>query len=506
MKGITKKFPDVIANDEIDFELQKGEIHSLVGENGAGKTTLMNVLYGLYAPDAGEIFIKGKKVDIDSPQDAIKLGIGMVHQHFALVPPFTVTKNIVLGIDFHRGFLDLDEAAEKIRKLSRTYGVRVDSQAEVRELSVGEKQRVEILKSLYRGAEVLILDEPTAVLTPQETEELFETLKSLSEEGTSIVYISHKLDEVLEISDRVTVLRKGKKVATKGRKEVDRTKLAELMVGREVVFELERSETEIGEPLLEVKNLSALSDRELEALNKVDLTVHSGEILGLAGVAGNGQKELFDVISRVREATGGKIIIEGEDMTDSSPSEVSRAGVGRIPEDRRERGLIPDFSVANNLVSEAYSKFSGKAPILPEGILIDYSEIREYADKQISEYGIVTPSSDTPATALSGGNIQKLVLAQVLAQDPKIIVAAQPTRGLDVGAAEDIRKELLESKKKGRGVLLISEDLDEILGLSDRIAVIYDGEIMGVISADEADKRKVGLMMTGTRLEDIEVN
>lgn len=503
MEGITKRFPGVVANDNIDFEVRKGEIHALVGENGAGKTTLMNVLYGLYAPDAGRIYIRGEEVDIGSPQDAISHNIGMVHQHFTLVPPFTVTKNIVLGIEFPRGLLDLKGAEEDIRELSEAYGIEIDPEAEVRDLSVGEKQRVEILKALYRGAEILILDEPTAVLTPQESEGLFETLETLSEEGTSIVYISHKLDEVLEISDRITVLREGKKVATKDRKEVDRSDLAELMVGREVVFRLEKPDVEIGGPLLEIKELSALDDQGLPALKNVSLTVREGEILGIAGVAGNGQNELFEVISGMREVSDGSVIVNGRDMTDKSPAEMVEAGLGRIPEDRMEKGIVPDFSVSNNLIAEVYSDFSQELPFFPSGFFLNYSSAGEYADEQISEYGIITPDRDTMATALSGGNIQKLVLARILAQDPLVVVASQPTRGLDVGSAEDIRRRLLETKKRGKGVFLISEDLDEIFDLSDRIAVIYEGEIMGVVPVEEVDKREVGLMMTGTPIEDV---
>ena len=504
MVGITKRFPGVIANDGIDFELSKGEIHSLLGENGAGKTTLMNVLYGLYRPDAGEIYVHGEKVTMRSPNDAIDHKIGMIHQHFTLVLPFTVTQNVILGLKFPGGVLKLGQAEKRVTKLSEKYGLRVDPRAEAWQLSVGEQQRVEILKALYREAEILILDEPTSVLTPGEVQDLFRTLRSLAEAGTSILFISHKLDEVMEISDRVTVLRDGRVLATKETSATNKKELARLMVGREVIFRLERPEVKLGGAALEVKGVSALDDRELPALKEVSLSVHEGEILGVAGVAGNGQRELAEVIAGVRKAKGGRVIIKRRDMTDSPPSEIVEAGVGRIPEDRMRLGLITDLSVQENLVMENLKDFSSQRGLLfTEGIFLDHSSVGEYADKLISEFDVVTPSREAPSKTLSGGNLQKLILARVLARNPKILVASEPTRGLDVGATEYIRGKLLEQKEGGAAILLISQDLEEILALSDRIAVIYEGEVMGVVPAGEAEMEKIGLMMAGTPLSEV---
>lgn len=504
MKGITKRFPGVVANDNIDLEIRKGEIHALLGENGAGKTTLMNILYGLYTPDAGEIYVRGKKVTIRSPKDAVDLKIGMIHQHFVLVPPFTVTQNIVLGMKFPKGILNLEEAEKKVAEISQKYGIKVDPRAQIWQLSVGEQQRVEILKALFRGAEILILDEPTAVLTPRETKDLFKTLRSLAKDGCAIVFISHKLDEVMEISDRVTVLRQGKVVATKKTGATNKRELAKLMVGREVVFRLKKAKAKIGRPALEVENLHALSDRGLPALKGVSFSVHEGEILGMAGVSGNGQRELAEVIAGIRKATSGRVLIFGRDVTNRSPKEIIDLGVGRIPEDRLQMGLITDLTVAENLISEVHEKFSNKFLFFPAGIFLDHPKINSYAEKLISEYKIVTPSRDALTKTLSGGNLQKLILARVLAQNPKILIASQPTRGLDVGATEYIRRKLLEQKRKGAAILLISEDLGEILMLSDRIAVIYEGKIMGIVPAAKAKIEELGLMMAGTPLSKIE--
>jgi ABC-type uncharacterized transport system ATPase subunit len=503
MVGITKRFPGVIANDNVNFEARKGEIHALVGENGAGKTTLMNILYGLYRPDAGEIYIRGKKVSIGSPKDAVDLKIGMIHQHFTLVPPFTVVQNVVLGLNFPKGILKIDQAEKKIAELSKKYGLKVDPRAQAWQLSVGEQQRVEILKSLYRGAEILILDEPTSVLTPLETRDLFRTLRSLAKAGATIVFISHKLDEVMEVSDRITVLRNGKCVATKRTSATNKEELARLMVGRKVIFRIKRPKVKLGKPLLEVKKLSALSDRKLPALKEISFSIREGEILGIAGVAGNGQRELAEVIAGIRKAIGGEVIIRGKDMTNRSPTEIIQAGVGRIPEDRIDLGLIMDLSVAENLVMETHQEFSNRAFFLPKGILLDHAAINKYADRLISEFKVVTPSSEIPAKTLSGGNLQKLILARVLAQDPKILIASEPTRGLDVGATEYIRRKLLECKKRGAAILLISEDLEEILTLSDRIAVMYMGKVMGIIPARKAKIEQIGLMMAGTPLSKI---
>jgi len=503
MVGITKKFPGVIANDNINFEASKGEIHALLGENGAGKTTLMNVLYGLYRPDAGEIYIRGKKVIMRSPNDAVGQKIGMIHQHFTLVPPFTVTQNIILGLRFPKGVLKVEQAEKRVVELSKKYGLKVDPRAQIWQLSVGEQQRVEILKALYRGAEILILDEPTSVLTPTETQDLFKTLRSLAKGGATIVYISHKLDEVIEISDRVTVLRDGKVVATKRTSATNKRELARLMVKREVIFRLKRPKAKLGRPVLEIKKVSALSDRKLLALKEISLSVCEGEILGVAGVAGNGQRELAEVIAGVRKAAGGKVIIKGEDMTNRSPSEIVEAGVGRIPEDRIGMGLITDLSVKENLVMETLQDFSDRVFFFPKGVFLNHAAIDNHADELISEFKVITPSKEALTKTLSGGNLQRLILARVLARNPKILIASEPTRGLDVGATEYIRRKLLEQKKGGAAILLISEDLEEILTLSDRIAVMYEGKVMGIVPARKAKIEGIGMMMAGTPLSKI---
>lgn len=504
MVGITKKFPGVIANDKINFEVRKGEIHALLGENGAGKTTLMNVLYGMYRPDAGEIYIRGKKVTIRSPDDAISHKIGMIHQHFTLVPPFTVTQNIILGLKFPRGVLKVGQAEKRVAELSKKYGLKVDSRVQIWQLSVGEQQRVEILKALYRGAEILILDEPTSVLTPTEILDLFKTLRSLAKGGATIVFISHKLDEVMKISDGVTVLRDGKVVATRKTSATDKRELARLMVKREVIFRLKKPKTRLGKPVLEIKKVSALSDRKLPALKEISLSVREGEILGVAGVAGNGQRELAEVIAGVRKATGGKVIIKGKDMTNRSPSEIVEAGVGRIPEDRMDMGLITDLSVKENLVTETLRDFSDRVLFFPKGVFLNHPAIDRYADELISVFKVITPSKEAPTKTLSGGNLQRLILARVLARNPKVLIASEPTRGLDVGATEYIRLNLLEQKKRGAAILLISEDLEEILTLSDRIAVMYGGNVMGVVPARKAKIEEIGMMMAGTPLSKFE--
>lgn len=504
MVGITKKFPGVIANNNINFELRKGEIHALLGENGAGKTTLMNILYGLYRPDSGEIYIRGKKVSIRSPNDSIAQKIGMIHQHFTLVPSFTVTQNIILGLKFPKGIVRVERVEGRVRELSKKYRMKVDPRAQIWQLSVGEQQRVEILKALYRGAEILILDEPTSVLTPAESQELFKTLRSLAKEGTTIVFISHKLDEIMEISDRVTVLRDGKVVATKKTSSTNKRELARLMVEREVIFRLKKPRVKLGRPLLEIKKLCALSDKGLPALKEISLSVREGEILGIAGVAGNGQRELAEVIAGVREATGGKVIIRGKDMTNRSPSEIVEAGVGRIPEDRMDMGLITELSVKENLIVETLQNFSDRGVLFfPRGIFLNHPAADEYADKLISEFNVITPSKETPAETLSGGNLQRLILARVLARKPRVLIASEPTRGLDVGATEYIRRKLLEQKKEGAAILLISEDLEEILSLSDRIAVMFAGKVMGIVPAKEAKIEEIGMMMAGTPLSKV---
>ncbi len=495
MRGIVKRFPGVVANDHVDFEVRSGEIHALLGENGAGKSTLMKILYGMYRPDAGEILIDGERVRFRSPLDAIRRGIGMVHQHFMLVEPFTVAENVALGLPSSRRFVnDLDRVAARIQELAELYGFKVDPGAYIWQLSVGEQQRVEILKVLYRGASVLILDEPTAVLTPQEVEGLFRTLRRMKEEGHAIVFISHKLNEVLSISDRITVLRGGRVVGTIPAADATREELARMMVGREVVFRLERPAVEPGEVMLEIRDLWAMGDRGVPALRGVDLEVRAGEIVGLAGVSGNGQRELAEVIVGLRRPTRGRVRIGGTDVTGWPPAELIKLGLSYIPEERMRDGGVPEFSVEDNLVLKDH-------PFRPfsRGIFLNFPEIARYAERLIGDFDIRTPSRRTPLKSLSGGNIQKLILARELSRSPKVLIAAQPTRGLDVSATEYVRRRILEQRERGTATLLISDDLDEILSLSDRIAVIYEGRIMGVVRTEEADIEELGLMMAGAK-------
>ncbi len=495
MRGIVKRFPGVVANDHVDFEVRAGEIHALLGENGAGKSTLMKILYGMYRPDGGEILIDGERVEFRSPLEAIRRGIGMVHQHFMLVEPFTVAENVALGLPSSRRIVtDLDRVSARIRELAGLYGFRVDPEAYVWQLSVGEQQRVEILKVLYRGASVLILDEPTAVLTPQEVEGLFRTLRRMREEGHAIVFISHKLNEVLSISDRITVLRAGKVVGTVPTQEATKEDLARMMVGREVVFRLERPEMEPGEVMLELRDLWAMGDRGVPALRGVDLKVRAGEIVGLAGVSGNGQRELAEVIVGLRRPTEGKVVIAGTDVTGWPPAALIRMGLSYIPEERMLDGGVPEFSVEDNLVLKDHA-----FPPFSRGIFLNFPEIARYAERLIRDFDIRTPSRRTPLKSLSGGNIQKLILARELSRSPKVLIAAQPTRGLDVSATEYVRRRILEQRERGTATLLISDDLDEILSLSDRIAVIYEGRIMGVVRSEEADIEELGLMMAGAK-------
>ncbi len=497
MRGIVKRFPGVVANDHVDFDVRAGEIHALLGENGAGKSTLMKILYGMYQPDSGEILVDGEEVRFRSPLDAIRVGIGMVHQHFMLVEPFTVAENVALGLPSSRRFVnDLDRVSARIQELAGLYGFKVDPRAYVWQLSVGEQQRVEILKVLYRGASVLILDEPTAVLTPQEVEGLFRTLRCMKEDGHAIVFISHKLNEVLSISDRITVLRGGRVVGTVPSGEATVEGLARMMVGREVVLRLERPEVEAGEVVLEIEDLWAMGDRAVPALRGVNLGVRAGEIVGLAGVSGNGQRELAEVIVGLRKPLRGRVRISGQDVTGCSPEELIRIGLSHIPEERMHEGGIPEFSVEDNLVLKDH-----RFPPFSRGIFLNFPEIARYAERLIRDFDIRTPSRRTPLKSLSGGNIQKLILARELSRSPKVLIAAQPTRGLDISATEYVRRRILEQRARDTAVLLISDDLDEILSLSDRIAVIYEGRIMGVMEAGEADIQEIGLMMAGVQGE-----
>jgi ABC-type uncharacterized transport system ATPase subunit len=507
MKGITKQFPGVLANKDVDFELRTGEIHALLGENGAGKSTLMNVLTGLYQPERGTIIVNGQEVEFRSPRDAIDHGIGMVHQHFMLVPTQSVTENILLGLDEPRFRLNLSHYHQIIADLGQQYGLHVDPRAKIWQLSVGEQQRVEILKVLYRGAKVLVLDEPTAVLAPQEIDEFFKTLRSMSEEGKSIIFISHKLDEVMAIADRVTVLRKGE-VSAAGVEvaSTNKQELARMMVGREVLFRLEKKAQQPGEVVLGITDLQALNDKGLPALRGISLNVRAGEIVGLAGVAGNGQRELADVITGLRPPTGGCVEVHGRVLVGEGCEEprgsntvrtVIDAGVSHIPEDRTHVGTAPNLSITDNAIMKGYRQ----APIA-RGWSIDLSTARDYAEDLREAYDIMAPTVDTQARLLSGGNLQRLILAREISSEPRLMIAMQPTRGLDVGAIEGVQRLLLEQRENGAAILLVSEELEELISLSDRIYVIYEGEIMG--ETRESDPELIGLMMTGTRLEDIE--
>lgn len=497
MVNITKTFPGVVANDKVSFEAREGEIHALLGENGAGKTTLMNVLYGLYQPDEGDIYIRGEKRIFRSPHDAIRSGLGMVHQHFMLVSPFTVTENMVLGLrSSQEPFLDDRRQVErKIMDLSKRYGLKVDPRARIWQLSVGEQQRVEILKALYRGADLLILDEPTSVLTPQEVQEFLSIVRSLAEQGKSIIFITHKLDEVMAVADQVTVLRDGKVVGAVETKRTDKKELARMMVGREVFLDITKNPIRKGAPILKVEKVWALNDKKLPALKGVSLTLHEGEILGIAGVDGNGQSELEGVITGLRRVTLGRIIIANKDVTNCPPHEIMEQGVAHIPADRQKTGLIMDFSVAENMILEDFDK----PPFARRGWLLDYRAIEQNARNLIADCDVRCPGPDAPAGQLSGGNAQRVILARELSRSPRLMVAAQPTRGLDVGATEYVRRRLLEQRDNGIAVLLISTELEEILSLSDRVAVMYEGEIVGMLDTEKADVEEIGLMMAGTR-------
>lgn len=496
MTEIVVRFPGVLANDRVNFTLEQGEIHALLGENGAGKSTLMNVLAGLYKPTSGSIKIYGQTVHFNSPRDAIAKGIGMVHQHFMLVPTQTVTENILLGLNEPRFFLNLRAYDQKILELQEQFGLRVDPAAKIWQLSVGEQQRVEILKMLYRGANILIMDEPTAVLAPQEIDELMTTLRSMTAQGKSIIFISHKLHEVTAIANRVTVLRKGK-VTAEGHSMAGLTKedLARLMVGRGVVFMVRKKPQQPGDVVLSVQNIQAENDKGVPALQGVSLEIRSGEILGMAGVAGNGQSELAQVITGLRRCKGS-IKINGEEVGNRPPIAAIRNGVAHVPEDRSTVGTAPNLSITENTILKNY----GQAPI-GNGWTINFTTARDYAKGLKEKYDIMAPTVETPARKLSGGNLQKVILAREISAKPKLMVAVQPTRGLDVGAIETIQNLLLEQREAGAAILLISEELEELLALSDRLAVIFGGKIMGVVPTDQADIQQIGLMMTGSKLE-----
>ncbi len=498
LRSITKSFPGVLANDHIDLELHEGEILALLGENGAGKTTLMNILYGLYAPDEGEIWVRGEQVAIESPSDAIGHGIGMVHQHFMLIPVFTVTENVMLGNESVRAgiLLDRERAADRIREISHRFGLDVDPSAMVGNLPVGVQQRVEIIKVLYREADILILDEPTAVLTPQETEDLFAVIRSLVAQGKSVIFITHKLKEVLAIADRITVLRRGRAAGEADPSHATEAELAKLMVGREVILEVEKGQPRTGDVVLDVQDLRVRDDRGAPAVNGVSLQVRAGEILGIAGVQGNGQTELVEALTGLRAVESGRVTIQGQVMTAASPRAVTEAGTAHIPEDRQQDGLVLSFSVADNLVMNTYyvSPFA-------KGIILQEDEIEAAAQQRAELFDVRTPSLTVPVSNLSGGNQQKVIVARELSRPIRVLIAAQPTRGLDVGSIEYIHGRLVEKRDDGCAVLLVSSELDEIISLADRVAVIYEGQIVATLPAVDATKERLGLLMAGVREE-----
>lgn len=498
MRSITKKFPGVIANDKVDFNLKKGEVHALLGENGAGKSTLMNVLAGLYKAESGSTYVDGKLVNFASPREAIAAGIGMVHQHFMLVPSLSVTENVLLGLTEPRFRMRLTEYTQKVTEIAKNFGLQIDAEAKIWQTSVGEQQRVEILKMLYRGADVLIMDEPTAVLAPSEIDELFNTLRSMTEQGKSIVFISHKLNEVMEIADRVTVLQKGK-VTTSGISTQDVTKadLAHLMVGREVVFRIDKKEVQAGEIVLDVKDLEAFNDKGIQSLNGVSINVREGEIVGLAGVAGNGQNELAEALAGLRPVTAGSVMVNNDDVTNKPVKLGIRQGISLIPADRTAVGTAPNLSVTDNVIMKNYDQ----EPIA-KGWRVLTSEANKYAKILKDSFDIMVPTIETSVRLLSGGNLQKVILAREISSEPKFMIAVQPTRGLDVGAIEGVQHLILAQREAGAAILLISEELEELLSLSDRIYVIYEGKIMGEVVDGDIDV--IGQMMTGTPLEQIE--
>ncbi|MHB8806552.1 MAG: ABC transporter ATP-binding protein [Anaerolineaceae bacterium] len=499
MRGITKQFPGILANDGIDLDVYSHEILALLGENGAGKTTLMNILAGLYKPDAGQIFLKGQEVEFHSPKDAITHGIGMVHQHFMLVESLSVTDNIILSLQSTGLSLHTSQVKKRIQELSKQYHLLVDPDAAIWQLSVGEQQRVEIMRLLYRGAEILILDEPTAVLTPDEATDLAKILRKMTEEGKAVILITHKLNEVTAFSDRVTVLRAGHVVSNVLTKETTKKELARLMVGRDILFRLEKNKCQAGKAILEVEHIHATNDKGLPALVDVSLQICAGEILGVAGVAGTGQRELAEIITGLRPLTKGKISVNGQNITNSTPFKVINAGISHVPGDRIGVGLASNLTVSDNLVMKAYRK-----PPIVQGQLMKKRNILQFVDNLIKVFQIKTPSSETPARLLSGGNQQRLILAREITASQGMLIAVYPSRGLDVGATESVRSTLLEQRDHGAAILLISEDLEEITQLSDRIIVMYEGKIMGMVDPETTNMETIGLMMAGQTLPAVE--
>lgn len=500
LHGITKRFPGVLANDHIDLTLNESEILALLGENGAGKSTLMNVLYGLYQPDEGEISVKGNKVKVHSPNDAIAAGVGMVHQHFMLVPVLTVTENVMLGVESLVGgvFLDRKSSAARIRQISKQYGLEVDPEAYIKDLPVGIQQRVEIIKLLYRKADILILDEPTAVLTPQEADELFKIMRSLAAQGKSIIFITHKLKEVLAVADRINVLRLGKVVGAADPKSATETQLASMMVGRQVELTVHKEEAKPGEVILQVKELRVLDDRENLAVNGVSLEVRSGEIVGVAGVQGNGQTELVEALTGLRSALSGHVHINSHETTHASPRQVVELGVAHVPEDRQRDGLVLSYPVADNMVLNTYY-----LPPFARGVVIQQPEVEKAAAERVEQFDVRTPGIATSAGSLSGGNQQKVIVAREFSRPIKLLIAAQPTRGLDVGSIEYIHGRIVEKRDSGCAVLLVSTELDEILALADRVAVMYRGRVVAVVDRASVTKEYLGLLMAGVSPDQI---
>jgi general nucleoside transport system ATP-binding protein len=501
MLNIRKEFPGIVANNNITLQVKKGEIHALLGENGAGKSTLMNVLFGLYQPEKGEIRARGKVVNISNPNIANDLGIGMVHQHFMLIDTFTVTENIILGKEtVSKGKIDLKKAEREVQEISERYGLAVDPKAKIANISVGMQQRVEILKTLYRGAEILIFDEPTAVLTPQEIAELIGIFRKLIQEGKSIILITHKLKEIMEVCDRVTVIRKGEGIGTYNVKDTNPNELANLMVGREVSFKTEKKAPNPKETVLKISDLTVKDSRGVHVVNSLNLDVKAGEIVGIAGVDGNGQSELIEAITGLMKKNSGSITLNSKEISFLSPRKITESGIGHIPQDRHKHGLVLDFSIGQNMALQTYYK----TPFSKYGFL-NQGEIEKKASKLIEEFDVRTPSIHTPARALSGGNQQKAIIGREVDRDPDLLIAAQPTRGLDVGAIEFIHRRLIEQRDKGKAVLLISFELDEILNVSDRIAVIFDGEIIATVDPKTTTEQELGLLMAGSKAKKVGV-
>ncbi len=499
MRGIVKKFPGVLANDHVDFDVKAGEIHALLGENGAGKSTLMKILYGLYQPEEGEILLNGEPIVINSPTDSINHGIGMIHQHFMLVENVTVAENVALGLkSSKRARLDLDVVSARIEELAVRYNLAVDPQAIISKLAVGQRQRVEIIKALYRGAALLVLDEPTAVLTPQEVDDLFMIFKQMAADGHALIFISHKLNEIFALTNRVSVLRDGKMIGTVQTAAVTKADLANMMVGREVLLTRDRQPMAAGEARLKLEHVSTLNTDGNLALKNASFEVRSGEIVGVAGVSGNGQRALAETIAGLRKVENGRVLLEGHDVTNYTPAQMFDVRLAYIPEERMHDGCIKDFSVAENAILQDYVR-----PPFSKGIFLNFKAIADHAQELITSFNVKTPSQETPIKNLSGGNIQKLILARELARNPRLLIAAQPTRGVDIGATEYIHGQLLRQRTEGLATLLISEDLDEVKAMSDRIVVLFGGEIMGIVNSDEVTIEQLGLMMAGERAEEV---